>query len=277
MNGIYIAAIITTTLSLLIIGSLILQRSLRKDWSLLISAALLEMPMSFLAFYAIRTPLDGWLQGLLGKGSEAYRFLITFYAPITEEPIKLWILLIPYFLKRIDSKNAVYTALAIGLGFGIGEMWLIATRLAENQQIALLPWYSLMGYVTERFIVCIMHGAFTVVALRQIQKGFIWGALGAMTLHFIGNFPLYLSAIDFGGLGKSAWQIILKIWIMFYFLCMVGVLVSYRLENLRLLLFGKAQCPECGAVYSRPLHGINMFTKRYERCPVCKKYHWIKM
>ena len=34
-----------------------------------------------------------------------------------------------------------------------------------------------------------------------------------------------------------------------------------------------AACPDCGTVYPRPLFGLNMGPKRYERCPNCRKWH----
>lgn len=279
MQGIYIAAIVTTLLSLIIIGGFLLWRSSRKERAMLVAAVLLMIPMCAIAFYFIRLPLDGWLQGLLGRTSEMYKFLTTLYAPVTEEPIKLWVLLMPWFLNNLERKNTIRVALAIGLGFGIGEMWLIATKLANNPQIASLPWYSLSGYMNERFMVCIMHGTFTAVALSRIRKGFILGILGAIALHFLGNFPIYLAGRNFGGLGKSTWQLMLHTWVIFYFICMLGLLIYLsfsRLQNLGFLLYGKAKCPECRAVYSRPLFAINMVTKRYERCPVCKGYHWTR-
>lgn len=100
MQGIYITAIITTSLSLAVIGSIIFWRSPREERSFLSVVILSEIPMCALAFYFIRLPLDGWLRTLLGLQSGIYKFLTTLYAPITEEPAKLWILLIPWFLKK---------------------------------------------------------------------------------------------------------------------------------------------------------------------------------
>lgn len=227
MKGIYIAAIITTALSLTIVGGIILRKTSRKELPLLITALLLQIPMCAVAFNFIRLPLDKWLQGLLGRGSEAYKFLATLYAPLTEEPIKLWVLLIPWFISQLNEKNVVRIAMAIGLGFGIGEMWFIAAKLAKIPLIASLPWYSLGGYISERFMVCVMHGAFTAVALRQLRKAFIMGILAAMFLHFIGNFPIFLAGNNFGGLGKSTWQIILSVWVPLYFLAMVALLACF--------------------------------------------------
>jgi Zn ribbon nucleic-acid-binding protein len=61
---------------------------------------------------------------------------------------------------------------------------------------------------------------------------------------------------------------------------MVGLLVYFlsgklTLEKLSLFINGRAKCPDCSTVYIRPIFGVNGVTKRYERCPVCKKWHWI--
>lgn len=179
--------------------------------------------------------------------------------------------------EKINSKNVIRVAMAIRLGFGVGEMWLVATRLANSPQIGALPWYSLGGYINERFMVCIMHGVFASVSLRQIRKSLILGIFSAISLNFIGNFPIFLTAINFLGLSKSTWQILLFIWVNLYFFVMIGLLIYFSfgtLEKLSLFMYGKAQCPDCGLVYSRPLFGVNMVTKRYKRCPGCHKYHW---
>lgn len=278
MPGIYITAIITTVLSLGIIGSFILRDSAKRERLFLIAVILLEIPMCAFAFYFIRLPLDAWLRGVLSGFEQSYRFLTTLYAPLTEELVKLWIILFPWFSNKINNKTIMLkAAMAIGLGFGIGEMWLVAYELTKRPEIALLPWYSFGGYLNERFMVCILHGAFTAAALRRMRSGFFWGILAAMFLHFMGNFPIYLAGTNFAGLGKPVWQIILSLWVSFYFLVMTGLLIYLawgKFQGLSVFIYGRAKCPECGLIYPRPLFAVNMVTKRYERCPGCKKYHW---
>lgn len=225
MQGIYIAAVVTTILSLGIIGGFLTWKTPRKEWFFLVFIILLEIPMSAIAFYLIRLPLDCWLQRLLSSSPGIYHFLTTFYAPITEEPIKLWVLLFPWIFRRIERKNAVRFAIAIGLGFGIGEMWMLAVQFAKDPYIASLHWYSLGGYMQERFMVCVMHGAFTAMALSLFRKKtFILGLLCALFLHYLGNFPIYLAGLNFLGLSTSTWKIILVIWVQLYFLAMLGLL-----------------------------------------------------
>jgi len=281
MKSIYIVAVIATITSIAIIGGILLRKASRKECLFYVAAFFLLVPMAPLAFYLVRIPLDVWLQGLLGQTSGAYIFLRTLYAPITEEPIKLWILLIPWFLNNLDSKNAIRLGIAVGLGFGVGEIWLLALELAKNPAIASLPWYLLGGFINERVMVCLMHGVFTTIALRQVSKHFPIGLLGAMAVHYLANFPIFLAAINFGGLGISVWGKILAIWVPFYFLVMVGLLVYFlfgklTVHNMSLFVNGRAKCPECGTVYFRPIFAISGILKRYEQCSACKKWHWTR-
>lgn len=280
MEGISISAAITTLVSIAIIGSILLWKSSGKETVFLVLGFLLLIPMSPLTFYFIRLPLDGTMQAVFGRTSETYHFITTLYAPLTEEPAKLWALLIPWFLANLNEDNTVRFGVALGLGFGVGEIWLLATELAKNPAIAALPWYALGGFLNERFMVCVMHGAWTTLALRRLRVNFMAGLLGAMGLHYLANFPIYLAAINLGGLGKSIWYIILAIWVPLYFLGMVALLIYFiygrlNLQNINLFINGRATCPECGAVYVRPWFGVNGLTKRYERCPSCKSWRWV--
>jgi hypothetical protein len=280
MPSIYIMAIITTLFSLLLYGGFIAWRTPRKDLPFLALVLLAMLPMEPISFYLVRMPINSLLVDWLGKDSSVYRFLTTFYAPLTEEPAKLWILLIPWFAKRIEGKGFVRVAMTIGLGFGIGELWMLAEKITHNEELSAYPWYMYTGFLNERFIVCIMHSGMTALALSRWRKNFILGVLGAMSLHYIGNLPLFLKAIDLGGLGETTWGIIVNLWITVYFLLMITLLVFLATRKIALgqFFFGEAKCPECGAIYPRPFWlGVNMVTKRYERCPHCKKWHWISL
>lgn len=278
MPSIYIMAIVTTLFCLLLYGGFIVWRTPRKELPFLALLLVAMLPMEPISFYLVRMPINSLLVDWLGKDSSVYRFLTTFYAPLTEEPAKLWILLIPWFAKRIDGKNFVRIAMTIGLGFGIGELWMLAEKISHVEEYSSYPWYMFTGFLNERFIVCIMHSAFTALALSRLRKTFILGVLGAMFLHYLGNFPLYLMGIDLGGLGATTWGIIVNIWITIYFLLMITLVVFLATRKIALgrFFFGDAKCPECGTIYPRPFWlGVNMVTRRYERCPQCKKWHWI--
>lgn len=280
MLGIYIAAIATTVLSLAVIGGLLLYNTPKQDWPFLATVMALHLPMCALSFYCFRLPLDDFVRTTVGQSSQWYGFLTTLYAPLLEEPSKLWLLLVPSFAARLVRKNALRLAMAIGLGFGIGEMWLVAHWISLNPKLAVLPWYMFNGYANERFMVCVMHGAFTATALRTIHEVPVRSILSAMALHFLVNFPIFLAAKDIGGLGKTAWQIILSVWVPLYFIAML-VLMAYlyelKLSDIRLKLCGRAKCPECGQIYVRPLLlAVNVFELRYEFCPNCRHFHWTR-
>lgn len=291
MQGIYLAAIIATLFSSVFIGGMIFPRASKKDRPVLIGGILATLPMCALAYYCVREPFLSkvWISltrlyhpdlsfELLSK-TKLYLTLKTLEAPLSEELSKIWPLLIPAFRKRIDSKNAVKVAMALGLGFGIGEIWFLAELLArKDPATASLPWYQLSGFLGERFMVCLMHGAFTAVVLSCFRSSFLSGLLGAMGLHFIGNYPIALSRMGLTDWSKSTWQAILSFWVTGYFLSMMALLayLNFRKFQVGRFLFGKAKCPECKMIYDRPLWGMNAVDRRYEKCPGCKRYHWIK-
>lgn len=297
MSSIYIAAIFTTFLSLFIIGGIIFWKASPSDKKVYLIAILLQLPMCAGVYYLIREPyLRGvwlWLASLLHpqlpieevRKTMSYLILRNFEAPFAEDLAKLWPLLIPWFRRQINRQNAVRIAMALGLGFGIGEMWFLA-ELVQRTSPNLVPphWYQfylLGGYVGERLIVCFMHGAFVAVALCQLGKGslrLILGILGMMSLHFLGNLPILLAKINLGGFASSTWTALLAIWINIYFILMLVLLtyLSYKKTNPATLLFGSMKCPECGKLYDRPFFGMNVFRRRYEKCSHCKKFHWVQ-
>lgn len=276
---IYIAAIVTTILSLGIIGVLLLYFAPKENRFILYLLILIMLPMNALAFYLVRMPLDALLLNAFSKGNGFYQFMRMIYAPLTEEPAKLWLLLIPWFYRRISSVKNFRAALAIGLGFGVGEAWTVAHLLSRSPAIAQYPWYML---INERVMVCIMHSAFTVVALFFIisKKRIAVGILAAIGLHFLANFPIFLARWNVFNIGKEAWQVILQLWVLLYFLAMVALLayMAYGRQWTKKPFLGKIKCPECKKVYERSmLTGINLLHKRYEPCPHCKHWHIVPM
>lgn len=280
---IYIAAIITTILALSVIGGSLWYSASREDRPFLILLLVLMLPMNPLAFFGVRLPLDTWLATLLSQQPGTFTFIRLWYAPVTEELAKLWPLLIPWVYQNIASRKPKLhqIALAIGLGFGVGEAWTVAKLLSASAEVAQYPWYQLGGYMSERFMVCIMHAGFTGAALHFIvaQKRIFLGLSAAMLLHFMANFPIYLASQDVGGFGSAVWAIILQFWVLAYFMAM-GVLLAYMAYGkqwAKKLLLGKMKCPSCEQVYDRPLFGLNLFHKRYERCPHCHRWHMVSM
>lgn len=279
MPQIYIMALITTILAVLMISGLLKWKADKTDRGFLLTLLLIELPMSFAAFYLIRIPLlDGAMKFLIGDNLSVYGFIKNFYAPLSEEPAKLLPLLIPFLRNKITKDNFVWAAIALGLGFGIGEIWLIAGFISTAPQFAGLPWYMFTGFLNERFMVCVIHGGFTAVALWRFRNKFILGILTAMLLHFLGNFPIYLSAIKFGGFSKTTWQVILQLYVILFFFGIIALLAKFKYKKVAIgkFLLGRSKCPECTNIYDTPVFGLNWFAKRYEKCPNCNKWHWVK-
>lgn len=280
MHQIYIASIVTTALAVLAIGGFIKWRSDKTDIKLLVILFLIELPMALAAFYLFRMPLlDNLFKLVFASTLDVYNFMKLFYAPLTEEPAKLLPLLIPSIRKSITKENFVMAAMALGLGFGIGEIWLVGNFIAQAPQYSSMPWYYFSGFINERFMVCIIHGGFTAFALSRLGNKFWLGILGAMGLHFLGNFPIYLAGVNFPAFGKEAWQIILQFYVIGFFFGMIALLAYLKFGTIKIgkFLFQNSVCPGCGKTYDPPFIGLNFFNKRYEPCPHCKKWHWVKM
>jgi hypothetical protein len=278
MPGIYLTAILTSATAAAIFGTLIHKLRLPSNERLLWLAAVLALPLQPLVFFYIRMPLDHWLVAHLGSTSVPYQWLITFYAPLTEEPAKLVPLLIPFICHDIRAENFVRYALAIGAGFAIGEMWFVADRVARMPAFASLPFYQFGAYAGERLMVCVFHSAFVSVALWRLRRRFALGLAGAAALHWLGNFPLSLMAWNVGGLGKTFWAIAIQCWLFIYFVAALGLLLyfSFGRVSLAKAFYGRRNCPECDGDYDAPLFAFNFGTTRYERCPHCRHWHWTK-
>ena len=278
MPGIYVTAVLTTTVAVGMFGALIHYLRLPAKERFLWLAAILALPLQPLAFYYVRVPLDHWLMVHLGAKSAAYTWLVTCYAPLTEEPAKLLVLLIPAIRRDIRRENFVRYALAIGVGFAIGEMWFLANRLAQNPAWAAVPFYQFGGYFGERLMVCVFHSAFLAVTLWRFRRLFVFGVMGAMALHWLGNFPISLMNWNVIGLGHAIWSSLVEGWLTFYFLAAI-VLLYYLGRGLAVpgkVFYGRRNCPECDSEYAAPLLGLNFGRTRYERCPHCKHWHWTK-
>jgi hypothetical protein len=274
---IFIAAAITSVLSITIIGGLLFYRAPKDERIFLLLLITIMLPMNALAYYFLRIPIDSLLSTIIGRDNQIYHFLRIFYAPLTEEPAKLWPLLVPLIYKHINTNNIVRVAIAIGLGFGIGEAWNVAVLLSKSHAIAGYPWYMFTGYINERLLVCIGHAAFVASALHFIinRKSVLIGISLGMFLHLIGNSPIYLANIHAFNFDNTTWTIILQIWVLAYLLAMGSILafMAYGKQWAEKIFRGTMKCPECGSIYRRPIFGVNLIHRRYERCPLCKHWH----
>lgn len=272
MSQIYLTAAIFTAL-----GFFLWSRMVRKfppgvPASILWMTFLICLPLEPLSFFLMRLPLKGWVEGLLPDWKP---YLLLLWAPLTEDTFKLLPLLVPAIRRQLQENHWATLALAIGMGFGIGEGWLIAHFIAADPAGNGYPFYAYGGFLAERLEVCICHAFFTSLALRRWGKGFPLGVALAMTTHLLFNSTILLLIYNVGGLGKIFWTTILGFWTLGV-TCFAGYQLAQAVlgpVSLGRVLLGRARCPGCQQIYDRPLLAANLGVKRYERCPHCKKWH----
>ena len=285
MSGIEVAAVLTSVLAVAAFGTLIWQLCKAADRSWLLWLTILGLPMSALAYYGVRLPVHAVLQRWLGDGSPLLTFCQLCYAPVTEEFAKLIPLLIawPMFRNPISNENRVPVAMSLGLGFAIGEIWLVARLVGNRPDVVNLPFYQFGGFLNERLATCIAHPGFTILAVWGLQRGrfrIVLGLLAAMTFHFLSNFPIFLMNVDFGNLGKPTWSILVSISLLLTVIAsalILGIMHTGSKRLIHLVTTGKVKCPECGELYRQPILGGNFGLWRYEPCGHCGKWHWISL
>jgi len=275
---IFIAVGITTSIALLVIGAFIFTRLAKTNRTYLGLIILVMLPMNALAYYGIRIHLMSFVNSIV-HDTQTLLCIQLAYAPLTEEPAKLLILFVPWFYKRISENNLTAAALAIGLGFGAGEAWTVASLIHASPSVAGYQWFMFNGFIAERFMVCIIHAAMTATALHFIikKKAVIKGILCAMALHALCNAPILISKIFPLGLGKSTWSFILSGYVFAFLLLSIALLAYYETGSAWKKVFSRGimKCPECATIYVRPLFKINLFHKCYEKCPQCRHWHLV--
>lgn len=207
--GIIIASAITTLVVVLFYGYVVRRLSEPLHRRALLVAALAALPLQPMVFYAVRVPLDIVLASILGR-SYPYFALTTFYAPLTEEPAKWLVLLIPLVWRALSPRNAPALSLAVGLGFGVGEIWFLTHQLIRLDTIAAMPFWMFTGFLFERFVVVFLHGAFVALFFQALaeRRNPVPAALTGMALHYLLNFPLFLASVGALGLSIETWQLI---------------------------------------------------------------------
>ncbi len=226
--GIYIAAAITSALVLLLWGGLIRNATPPAQRRFLLVAGALTLPMFAVALWGVRLPFTDALIVRLARlfhpdlplaqlrATAAYLLPKSLEAPLVEEPAKLWPLLLPMFRARLKDTNLVRVGLALGLGFGLSEVWGLAALIHQHPPYRSLPFWMFGGFIGERVLVGFLHGAFTSFALRRWDNGFAVGVLAAMAAHWACNFPIVLMALRIPDLG-AYWPTVASLWVAFCF------------------------------------------------------------
>lgn len=188
MSGLATASFIAAALSIVVYGGTLLWLGPRSERTLLA----LAVPLTLLAYYGVRVPIEK-LFGVPG-GTLWLRAILP---PLIEEPAKLVPLLLPLLARAVTRDSAWRFGMALGLGFGLCEILLLLRLLEPVQAVSTVPWSALTGLISERYIVCLTHGAFTAAALtvwRGTGRPFWHGLVAAMILHFIANLPIALAS-----------------------------------------------------------------------------------
>jgi hypothetical protein len=272
MHGIHIAAALLTVFILSTFGLKIAKGTQNADTKALGLAALIALPLQPLTYYLVRVPLDAWLSAHLDHSGLAYSAATTLYAPLTEEAAKLLPLLMPLILNDIRPQNFIRYAFAIGVAFAIGEVWFVADKIADVPKFAALPFYEFGGFATERLMTCLFHSAFVAITLWRLRNLPALGFLGAVALHWLGNFPVFLMKWNVGGLGQNTWSILIQLHLVLLLLITGGLLIWFGAGILT--FYGRRKCSVCQIQYDPGIMAINLGRKRYERCPHCQKWHW---
>jgi hypothetical protein len=224
--GLIIAGASTTALALCGLILLLRSRDQRVPTAL---AFLLALPLQPLVFYLVRLPLDGALK--LVFGFPIWVAIVSlFYAPLTEEPAKWLVALVPTVRNAI-KREPMRIALATGLGFGIGEIWFVAHAFVTSQpEAASAPPWAYGGFLVERLEVCFLHGVFVSLPFVALARGrsFLLAGLAGMVLHFLLNFPIFLARLNVFGLG-NAWMGILLLWVLAFVI--LGAVMVRRLAR----------------------------------------------
>jgi hypothetical protein len=227
--GLIIMAAITIAIAL---GGLVVLLIRAADWRPLAIAFAVALPLEPLMFVVVRLPLDGFLRTTFGMtGWVAIASL--FYAPLTEEPAKWATAFVPAVRDAI-TRIPVQVALAVGLGFGIGEIGFLAYAIVAGPSYPSSnpPFWLFSGFLVERLEVCFLHGVFVVLPFVQLarKRSFLLGGLAGMTLHFFLNFPIYLAQVDAFHLGVATWTGILLYWVVVFVIA--GAFLVRRLAAL---------------------------------------------
>jgi hypothetical protein len=135
--------------------------------------------------------------------------------PVTEEAIKLVPLLAPSLRRQVtlDANAALWSGMAIGIGYGLGEAAYLAYSLSSLPEYRDLPWYLFTGFFFERQLTLFVHGVLAAVSYSGFQRGGRWrwtGYLVAAGLHALTNAGAVLARVGLLPAGiASLWLIVI--------------------------------------------------------------------
>lgn len=298
MPSIFVAALVTTMLSIVIFLPIIRHLAPGSIRIYLLGIGLVGLAISPLAYFFVRVPLmkllePTWFGSLIPGQSDVSHIYLRdavrlCYAPLTEETAKLlpWVgALLAGISLQSSRRRSASLALTIGVSFAIGEFWLVAylVHASKNPVIVNLPWYAFGGYMSERLMTCFCHTLFVLPTVLFSRRGLGFAFTGlamGMGLHYLCNTPIVLMHHEAFGISKAVWGILIQVWMVLLVLVSMLTLIGaqYRSTMLKRIWNSRMICPECHTTYRQPLFlALNMGTGRYERCSACRKWHWVTL
>lgn len=232
LSGIMMAALAVSLYATVVYGAYLAARAPREERPLLLLCFVAQLPMSALAFVALRRPLDGVVRAVLSPDHPLYAWVTLLYAPLTEEPAKLWPLLLPVAARGVTRENLGRVARALGVGFGVGEALWLAHLALQDPRVGRLPWGMFVPFMRERFQVALIHALLVAIALHGVtarpRRVGRWIA-AAMAAHAALNLPVLLAAK--GHLGGDGAQVaaLLTAWVSLWWV--VALLLLPRMEG----------------------------------------------
>jgi hypothetical protein len=202
MPGIYVMAGLTIVVTGLLCIATLYQREQAPHH--LVWLILAGLPLSFVVNRFIKTPIivnvAAWTGIPLNINANVplwFIGLIWLNAPIFEEAIKIFTVIVVGRRFLHEAGQALLTGFALGMGFGLGEAAYLAYGIAQSPTSNQLPWYMFTGFGSERLIVTFAHGFMTSLVALGIYYGkrnILLGFMTAVGLHALINLgPIFLA------------------------------------------------------------------------------------
>jgi uncharacterized membrane protein YhfC len=192
--GIFVVAAISTALGIWAFGTLLRQfAKVNRELLVIFGFAL---PLSPIVNTLVKRPIFNYFRSVWGLRASPslwpwwFAVVALGVVGVSEESIKLLPLTWrPARARAAERSGVAMLAMAIGLGFGIGEAWFLGWRIYRTQpQIARLPFYMLAGFVAERLLAMAIHSILVSLPVSGIllNRGrFTQRLMLAMGLHCV--------------------------------------------------------------------------------------------
>lgn len=230
--GLMTAALAVSLYATVIYGAYLAAKAPKAERPMLLLLFVSQLPMSMAAFVALRGPLDAAVRAVLAPEHWLYPWVTLLYAPLTEEPAKLWPLLLPFVAKGTTRDNLGRVARALGVGFGVGEAVFVAWLVLKDPRVPSLPWHAFVPFMRERFQVALIHAlivGISLLGLTATPRRLGAGVALAMGAHLALNLPILLAAKGWLGADRAQVAAILTAWVSLWWVA--ALLALPRMER----------------------------------------------